>query len=75
MGKIKIHVWHDAAGQIVAVGQPMLGQDKDLRVTPLTGEGQLVLETEIDEAKMKNLHQTHVVDVHKKVLVKIKSEA
>ncbi len=75
MGKVKIHVWHDAAGQIVAVGQPMLGQDKDLQVTPLTGEGQLVLETEIDEAKMKNLHQTHVVDVHKKVLVKIKSEA
>jgi hypothetical protein len=75
MGKVKIHVWHNAAGQIIAVGQPVLGLDSDLRVTPLTGEGQLVLETEIDEAKMKNLHQTHVVDVHKKVLVKIKSEA
>jgi hypothetical protein len=75
MAKVKIHVWHDASGQIIAVGQPMLGQDKNLRVTPLTGEGQLVLETEIEEAKMKNLHQTHVVDVQKKVLVKIKSDA
>lgn len=75
MGKVKIHVWHDAAGQIIAVGQPMLGQDKDLLVTPLTGEGQLILETEIDEVKVKNLHQTHVVDVQKKVLVKIKSGA
>jgi len=75
MGKVKIDVWHDAAGQIIAVGQPMLRQDSNLRVTPLTGEGQLVLNTEIDQAMRKNLHQTHIVDVQKKVLVKTKAKA
>jgi hypothetical protein len=73
MGKVKIHVWHDAMGQIIAIGQPMLGLDSDIKVIPLTGENQLVLETEFEEAKMKDLHQTHFVDVQKKVLAKIKS--
>jgi hypothetical protein len=39
-------------------------------VTPLALEGQLVLETEVDKSLVKNLHKTHIVDVHKKVLVK-----
>jgi hypothetical protein len=66
VAKMKIHVWHGVAGEIIAVGHPT----SDRLVTPLALEGQLVLETEVDKSLVKNLHKTHIVDVHKKVLVK-----
>ena len=36
---------------------------------PHKWEGQFVVETEIDESQVKNLHKTHIVDVDKKVPV------
>ena len=67
MAKMKIHVWHGVAGEIIAVGHPT----SDRLATPLPLEGQLVLETEIDESLVKNLHKTHIVDVQKKVLTEV----
>jgi hypothetical protein len=67
MAKMKIHVWHGVAGEIIAVGHPT----SDRLVTPLPLEGQLVLETEIDESLVKNLYKTHIVDVQKKVLIEV----
>jgi hypothetical protein len=71
VAKMKIHVWHGVGGGIIAVGHPT----SDRLVTPLPLEGQLVLETEIDESLVKNLYKTHIVDVQKKVLVKIPRKA
>jgi hypothetical protein len=62
---MKIHVWHGVAGEIVAIGH----STSDRLVTPFPLEGQLVVETEIDESLVKNLHKTHIVDVEKIVLV------
>jgi hypothetical protein len=66
MAKTNIFVWHNATGQIVAVGRPM-GKHK---ATPLAGENQFVLQTEIDEAHIKGLHRSHIVDANGRALVK-----
>jgi hypothetical protein len=66
MAKTNISVWHNANGQIVAIGRNT-GKHK---VTAVAGENQFILETEIDEAQMKGLHRTHIVDPHSKSLVK-----
>jgi hypothetical protein len=67
VAKMKIHVWHGVGGEIIAVGHPA----SDRLVTPLPAEGQLVVETQMDESLVKNLHKTHIVDVRKKVLIKV----
>jgi hypothetical protein len=66
MRKIKIIVWHTFTGKIVAVGEPI----SDFETTFFGGADQGVLVTEIDEELLEGLHQTHVVDVDKKALVK-----
>jgi len=66
MAKVKIHIWHNINGQIVAIGRPM-GAAK---CVPLSGKDQSVLETEIEEAHIATLHRTHVVDVDQKCVVK-----
>jgi hypothetical protein len=66
VAKVKIHVWHKVTGEIVAVGRSM-GEAKCI---PVSGEGQSVLETEIEEKNIKGLHQTHIVDVHQRAVVK-----
>ena len=68
MAKVKIHVWHGFNGEIIALGHPVKGTDSKLQVTPITGAGQGVLETEVAEELIKSLHQTHIVDMDKKVL-------
>jgi hypothetical protein len=69
MAKTSIYVWHDAMGSILAVGHP--STDSDRRIVPLTEEHQLVLQTEFEETHINKLPETHVVDVHKKTLVKV----
>jgi hypothetical protein len=61
--KVTVHVWHGSDGQIVAVGQPMSAADSRRTVTPIADEHQFVLETQIDEDHIDNLHTTHLVDV------------
>ena len=65
--KVLIHVWHGVTGEIVAVGQPM-GAAKCI---PLSGEGQSVLEAQIEEEQIAGLYQTHMVDVDHKALIKL----
>jgi hypothetical protein len=65
MAKVKIHIWHNANGEIVAVGRP-IGATK---CVPLSGEDQSVLETEIEEEHIASLHRTHVIDVSQKTVV------
>lgn len=65
----KIHVWYNMSGKIVAVGRP---SDKGNAV-PVTGENQFMLETDIEESQISSLHQTHMVDPLRQVVVKIKS--
>lgn len=71
MGKVNIYVWHDVTGKIVAIGRSLPGTISHHHVIPLSGENQLVLETEIEEENIEKLHQTHVVDARKKALVKL----
>ena len=66
MAKVNVFVWHDVTGQIVAVGRPMC----DVKCVPLTGDDNSVLEAEIDEKSIEALHQTHMVDVNRKAVIK-----
>jgi hypothetical protein len=66
MAKVKIYVWHNVSGEIVAIGRAM-GAAK---CVPLSGDNQSVLETEIEEGHIVGLHETHIVDVRQKALVK-----
>lgn len=67
MAKISIFVWHDLSGQIVAVGRPMSGA----KCVPLISDDNCVLvEAEIEEKWIAGLHQTHMVDVNRKAIIK-----
>ena len=67
MGMVKVHVWHDVSGKIVAVGQPVGGA----KCIPLASEKHIVLETEVEELQISSLHRTHTIDPLRKVIVKI----
>ena len=71
MAKASIHIWHDAAGRIIAIGRPRSNRDSARKVVPIAGKNQFVLETEVDEAHIKTLSGTHAVDVQKKTLVEV----
>lgn len=62
----EVSVWHDLTGAIVAVGRATGSRS----VIPLAGTDRLVLTTEIDEEEIPKLHQTYVVDVTRKALVR-----
>jgi hypothetical protein len=66
MAKVCVFVWHDVTGQIVAVGRPMGGS----KCVPVTGDDNSVLEAELEEKSIAALHQTHVVDVNRKAVIK-----
>ena len=70
MGNVIAHVWYDANGKILAVGRPLLPPGSRLQAVPHCAEGQFVLETEASEDLLKTMHQTHSVDVKKKVVIK-----
>lgn len=66
MAKVCVFVWHDVTGQIVAVGRPVGGA----KCVPVTGDDNSVLETELEEKSVADLHRTHVVDVNRKAVIK-----
>jgi hypothetical protein len=67
MAKVNINIWHNANGQIVAIGHATATKHK---VIPIAGENQFIFETEIDESQIEGLHRTHIVDMNAKALVK-----
>jgi hypothetical protein len=70
MAKTNITVWHSAHGEILAIGRST-GKHK---VNPVAAQNQFIVETEIEEANIKGLHLTHMVDTQTKSLVKHKKE-
>lgn len=74
MAKVRVHVWHDANGQILAIGHPVAVEGHTLKVVPIAGDQGSVLETEVEvnEEMLKTLHQTHKVDIKNKSLIKAK---
>ena len=69
MSKTNVLVWYKANGEIVAIGRTV-GKHK---VSPIAGENQFILETEAEEADLKDLPRTHVVDTQAKKLAKHKA--
>jgi hypothetical protein len=70
MSRVTIHVWHTPDGQIVAIGRPGKASNlKDVQVTPISERGHTVFATDVDEHTIEKLHETHVVDIKRGVLV------
>jgi hypothetical protein len=70
----RAHVWYNAEGTIIAVGhvpeQTEEGRHApQRRAIPLTLENQFLLEAEVPEELIRELHYTHRVDVHTRTLV------
>jgi len=64
--KVRVHVWHKVTGEIIAIGRPM-GEAKCI---PLSGRGEAVTEAEVEDELIRDLHRTHIVDVHRKVVTR-----
>jgi hypothetical protein len=69
MAKVKVHVWHDPKGGIVAVGHRVAHKTFTLGITPIANPNHHVLETDVEEERIAGLHKTHRVDVKKQTLV------
>ena len=66
MAKVKVSIWHDSAGEIVAIGRSM-GQ----RVAVAFGNDDVgTLDIEIAEEEIASLPQTSQVDVIRKEIVR-----
>jgi hypothetical protein len=66
MAKIKVSIWFDSTGEIVAIGRSM-GQ----RTAVALGSDDVgTLDTEIDEGEIASLPQTSQVDVMRKEIVR-----
>jgi hypothetical protein len=66
MPKTNVLLWHLANGEIVAVARAV-GKH---RATAIAGEGQLILETDVEEQDIKGLHRSHIVDTQAKKLIR-----
>lgn len=69
MGMTRIHVWHDASGNIVAVGRPV----GNTGCLPMASDRYAVLEIDVEEADIRSLHRTHTVDPLRKAVVHIRN--
>jgi hypothetical protein len=65
MARTTVFVWHDLAGQILAVGRPMSGSP----CIPIPADGASAVQGEVDEEAVAGLHETHLVDVGRQALV------
>jgi len=71
MANVKVTVWHDVAGEIVAIGRAM-GDRKGIAVG---GDGLNVLDVEVAEEDITSLPRTHLVDASRKEIVERSSYA
>jgi hypothetical protein len=72
-GRVRAHIWYDAAGVILAVGYAPEPADEASRssrrrAAVLSGEGQYVLEADVPADAIHELHATQQVDVFKRIL-------
>ena len=61
MADVEAFVWHDADGNITAVGHAIPGSIQRV-VEPLSLEGRDVLRLTMDEDSLSTLHLTHRID-------------
>jgi hypothetical protein len=66
-GKSVVHVWHDPSGQIVAVGRAAEAIRRV--VVPLAQDEVQVVEQEVDDGLIQDLHRTHRVEPGSQSLV------
>lgn len=69
MGTRRTHIWYDADGSILAFGHTPEEGHQRLSVVPRTAENQSVLETDVPEELLGDLHRTHRVDISRRTLV------
>jgi hypothetical protein len=71
----KVHIWYNADGLIVAVGHAQERTEEAGHVAPhrqaipLTLQDQFLLEAEISEELIGEVHSTHRVDIRRRALV------
>jgi hypothetical protein len=70
MRKVRVYVVHTSTGEVVAIGRATGARG----CVPLSGDRQGLLEVEIDEKRVSHLHQTHAVDIARKILVERKKQ-
>ncbi|MEM5406033.1 hypothetical protein [Paraburkholderia unamae] len=63
MAEVEAFVWHDAAGNIVAVGHAHPASTKLAEPRVQAGSGHGVVRHRADEAVLRTLHLSHSVDV------------
>jgi hypothetical protein len=67
MTEVEVFVWHDSDGNITATGTPH--PDMVERILPIAGKDRSVLPIKVDSSDIDKLHETHRVDVKRRVLV------
>jgi hypothetical protein len=67
MAEIDVFVWHDNDGNITAVGVPH--PDVVGRVQSIAPAGHGALHLRVPEGHLERLHETHQIDVAKRVVV------
>jgi hypothetical protein len=60
---VKVHIWHDSDGAILAVGYVPEYKDQGIQIIPQSLENQLILEAEVSEELLNDLQITHSVDI------------
>jgi len=66
MPKVKVSIVHDINGRIVSIAQP----SEDAKVIILSGDGQSVFETEVEENRIVELVSgSHVVDIARNLII------
>lgn len=65
MSKVKVSIVHDELGNIKSISRPA-----NDRVIVLSGVGETVLETEVDEKSIGRLIADHRIDVQRRSLVR-----
>ena len=61
-----VHIWHDLAGEILAIGRPMT---ETLKCVPVSGNAESTVVVDVDEGQIADLPISHVVDVASRTLV------
>lgn len=67
MADLEAFIWHDASGQIVAVGH--MAEAADRSIEPTAQEGQSIIRARLPESVLSELHLTHRVDCERGELV------
>jgi hypothetical protein len=66
MAEVEVFVWHDGNGNITATGTPH--PDMAGRLRPIAGSDRSVLRTKAEASQVARLHETHRVDVERRLL-------